>query len=88
MRKFSEDKVLNIVNIEVSKYLKLHCSTYAFDDDDTQTGAVECWLLYLLFSNVVDRRTSVDSPDGNFTLYSCSLTALTIFAWLSGISTS
>ena len=51
MREFCENKVLNIVGVELGKQLKLHlslhsvthCFTYAIDDNDPQAGAVVRW---------------------------------------------
>ena len=54
MKQFSENKMLNIVNVELSQ-LKLHlllhvvtlCFTYADEDDDLQTGAEDGWVMFL-----------------------------------------
>ena len=62
-REFSEDKVLNIVNVELWQ-LNLHllphvvtlCFTYADDDDDLQTSAEDHWVRFFKFRCRSDKR--------------------------------
>ena len=55
-KEFSENKVLNIVNVELLQlrlHLLLHvvtlCYTYADDDDGLQTGAEDGWVYIYIY---------------------------------------
>ena len=51
LKKLSKNKMLNTVNTDYSKHLKLHIFphdvtpffTHTIDDNDSQTGVVDCW---------------------------------------------